>query len=103
VDSLSYPRSAYSSSGSSRGRPGFPPTRGKSRRVGNSWVWSLAFAPAVRMANGTRAAGASRAAVIDTATRRAVTLRLCVMCHFPSGSFHRTTARRVLSSLSWYE
>lgn len=53
MPSLSYPRSAYTSSGNSFGRPGFPPTRGKSITTGMIWVWSMAFAPAVWIASGT--------------------------------------------------
>ena len=43
------------SSGSSLGRPGVPPTLGKSRTTGRICVWSLALAPAVRITSGTPA------------------------------------------------
>jgi hypothetical protein len=50
IPSLSYPRSAYSSSGSFFGRPALPPTSEKSMTVGRISQWSPAFASTVQLA-----------------------------------------------------
>jgi hypothetical protein len=69
VASLSNPRSVSSSSGSPLGRPGLPPPLGESRAVGAIWVWPLASAPAVQMADAwphdpTALPGRGRAATL---------------------------------------